>query len=85
MIKKIKAIVPDTIRSDIEFQRPFYRSFWLMIRLPNCDSAATAFSIRAELREALDSVDITARGVELKVGVEPAREREAMPTVFSTR
>ena len=69
LIQQIKAIVPDIIKSYIEFQRPFSRNFQIMIRLPNCNSADTAFRIRAELQEALEGASITARGVELKVGV----------------
>ena len=46
-----------------------------MIRLHNCDDTDTAFSIRAELQATLENENITVRGKELKVGVEPDRNK----------
>ena len=48
----------------------------------SCDDTDTAFSIRAELQATLENENITVRGEELKVGVEPAKERKALLTAF---
>ncbi len=56
-----------------------------MIHMPGCDSADTAFSITAELQDISDNFDITVRGVEVKVGLEPDKERKAVLTThFNT-
>ena len=48
----------------------------------NCDDTDTAFSTRAELQATLENENITVSGEELKVGVEPDRERKALLTAF---
>ena len=82
LIKIIKELLPDTIKDHIEFMRPFYRNFQLIIRLHNCDDIDTAFSIRAELQAVIDQENIRARGAELKVGVEPDKEESLINRIL---
>jgi hypothetical protein len=82
LINKVKDVLPDGLNAIIEFQRPFFRNFQIMIRMPGCDCADTAFAIKAELQQILDDAGISARGKVCKAGLEPDKERRAILTAY---